>query len=404
MKELFVRTKEKQYGPLAEHEFRRMVIEGKITSEDLIWHYYKNSWVEAGKIEKFSALFNNGKNHRKKKKIIAIGSGKGGVGKTALTISMGMQLASLNKNVVLVDADFSSPNLHQWMGISQPSISLQAFFENRISDINDVALKTSQRNLRIVCGAIGNLGIANLRHFQSLKFMGALHNLDADIVLLDLSPGCSLRVVDLFLSADESVMVTVPETAAIVDSFSFLKICLLRKFKQSVKYSKTAIEILNRYEAQQTGHLRLSLRTAMAEIQRADDRAYSICSGILRSFIPKLILNMVFNKDEDQEGYVFAAAIEKLLLIHVDYLGYFEYDYNARESSRTLGPFYLAGTKYKGLRSFSELSSPYDPEDQKSKSTRKWQNRIQGSRLFASPSTVGSTLFGDVVEESDLYV
>lgn len=403
MKELFVRTKDKQYGPLAEHEFRRMIFEGKVSSEDLIWHYYKNAWVEAGKIEKFTALFNNGKNHRKKKKIIAIGSGKGGVGKTALTISMGIQLASLNKKVVLVDADFSSPNLHQWMGISQPAISLQSFFENRVADINDVALKTSQKNLKIVCGAIGNLGIANLRHFQSMKFMGALHSLDAEMVLVDLSPGCSLRVVDLFLAADESVVVAVPETASIVDSFSFLKICLLRKFKQSVKYSKPAVEILNRYEAQQTGRLRLSLKSAMAEIQKVDDRAYSICSGILRSFIPKLILNMVFNKDEDQEGHVFASAIEKLLLIHLDYLGYFEYDYSARESSRTLGPFYLAGTKYKGQRSFSDLSSPYDPEDAKSKSFRKWQNRIQSSKLFGSPSTVGSTLFGDVVEESDLY-
>jgi flagellar biosynthesis protein FlhG len=404
MKGLFVRTKEKQYGPLSEHDFRRMIMAGRITAEDLVWHYYQNIWVEAQRIEKYKPLFTNNK-HLSKNRIVAIGSGKGGVGKTALTASMGIQLAALNKRVVLVDADFGSPNLHEWMGIHQPSISLQAFFEKQAAHLKDVAIKTPVRNLRLISGASGNLGIANLKHFQTLRFIKSLHSLDADFVLIDLGPGSSYKVIDLFLSADESIIVSVPESTAIIDAFNFLKICLLRELKRNVEYSATAAKILAKAESKQTGNIRSSFKAMMMEMQKADKRAWSICVGVLKSFRPKLVLNMLFDRREDREGFIFKAALEKLLLINVDYLGYVEFDYNAREASKQAQPYFLTNGRSKGSKRYSDISPGHLLSDKPLRNRRlsKALKTTTGNTPSSADSmTVGSKVFGDVVELVDL--
>ncbi len=66
-----------------------------------------------------------------RRRIIAIGSGKGGVGKSLLAANLGIYLAQLGKRVILIDADLGGANLHTFVGVERPAVTLGDFFDQR---------------------------------------------------------------------------------------------------------------------------------------------------------------------------------------------------------------------------------------------------------------------------------
>src|SRR4051794_27501646 len=75
--------------------------------------------------------------------IIAVGGGKGGVGKSLLAANIAIYLAQLGKRVVLFDADLGGANLHTFVGIERPATTLGDFFDKRVSRLEDCVLQTS---------------------------------------------------------------------------------------------------------------------------------------------------------------------------------------------------------------------------------------------------------------------
>ena len=115
---------------------------------------------------------------------------------------MGIQIADMGKKVVLVDADFNTPNLHMWMGIDQPHYTLRDYFQQNDLTLQQIAIETKHKNLRIVCGALADPELSNLKYFQIIKLVRELRDLDADFVIMDLGSGTAFKVSDLFLAAD----------------------------------------------------------------------------------------------------------------------------------------------------------------------------------------------------------
>src|SRR6185436_2717846 len=94
-----------------------------------------------------------GADARPQRQIWSVGGGKGGIGKSLLTASLGWQLAQLGKRVVLVDADLGGANLHPCLGLQNPKRTLGDFIQRRVAQIEDVAVETGQPGLRLVSGA-----------------------------------------------------------------------------------------------------------------------------------------------------------------------------------------------------------------------------------------------------------
>lgn len=131
-------------------------------------------------------------------RIIAIGGGKGGVGKSIIAISIGTENACSGKRVVLADLDLGAANFHTYLGIFDKTPSLADFILGDVSRIEDVIIDTSVKNLRLISGSRFVPGMANPAHWTKLKIMRHLKTIDTDVLIIDLGAGVHYNTLDFF--------------------------------------------------------------------------------------------------------------------------------------------------------------------------------------------------------------
>ncbi|MFO7731146.1 MAG: MinD/ParA family protein [Spirochaetia bacterium] len=159
---------------------------------------------------------------KNKTRIIAIASGKGGVGKTNISINLAMAYAQLGKKVIVMDADLGLANVNVILGII-PKYNLYHLIrkQKRMSEI----LMDTDYGIQIVAGASGFSKIANLTDEERGHFIEELSALsDADIIIIDTSAGVSNNVLGFIAAADDAIIVTTPEPTAITDAYGIIKI------------------------------------------------------------------------------------------------------------------------------------------------------------------------------------
>ena len=355
MNNMFVRINDKQFGPLSRPELKNLVKKGKFHKTDLIWNEDEDTWFEAEKIDEIKALFNIKAPIVNEKRIIAVGGGKGGVGKTVTTASLGVGLAALGYDVILVDADFGGANLHTAMGILEPEYSFLDYYTLNRESLDEIILPTPFPNLKMISGACGTLGMANPKYSQKLRLIKELRNLNADFIILDLGAGSSLTVIDFFLAVDEGLLIMSPEPTAVQESFDFLKICLMRKLHRTFKDEPEILNILNLSGIDNLGQLSLPVDNLLQKLKNYDAETGAIFESILEEFKPRLILNMVMDSEEIKEGMALKTAAAELLSIDLDFAGYIEHDNSIRDSVKNLRPFILNDPKSKASRSLAKI-------------------------------------------------
>jgi len=158
----------------------------------------------------------------KKTRIITITSGKGGVGKTNLSVNMAIAFARLGKKVIVMDADLGLANVNVMLNVI-PKYNLYHVIKKQKS-IRDILVET-EYGISIVAGASGFSQIANLGEEERQEFINELESLSfADIIIIDTSAGVSGNVLDFIAVADDTVIITTPEPTAIADAYSIIKI------------------------------------------------------------------------------------------------------------------------------------------------------------------------------------
>ncbi|MCK5735434.1 MAG: AAA family ATPase, partial [Spirochaetaceae bacterium] len=121
----------------------------------------------------------------KKTRIIAVASGKGGVGKTNMSINMAIAYSRLGKKVLVLDADLGLANVNVVMGVI-PKYNLYHVIRKQ-KTMKDIILDTPY-GIQIVAGASGFSRIANLTEEERHSFVSELTALgDADIIIIDTS-------------------------------------------------------------------------------------------------------------------------------------------------------------------------------------------------------------------------
>ena len=158
----------------------------------------------------------------KKTRIIAIASGKGGVGKTNLSVNLAIAYAQMGNRVIVMDADLGLANVNVMLNMI-PKYNLYHVIRKQKS-MRDIILDT-EYGIRIVAGASGFSKIANLSEEERQNFINELYTLqEADIVIIDTSAGVSSNVLSFVAAADDAIIVTTPEPTAITDAYGIIKI------------------------------------------------------------------------------------------------------------------------------------------------------------------------------------
>src|SRR6478736_320879 len=168
---------------------------------------------------------------RSSRRIIAIGSGKGGVGKSLVAANLGIYLAQLGKRVVLIDADLGGANLHTFLGVERPTVTLGDFFDKRVTRIEDCVVDTAVKGLGLVSGEGDPLWAANPRPATKNRLINQVREIDVDFLICDLPPGSGFIALDFFLVAHIGVLVVVPEPTSVENTFRFIKSAFLRRLR-----------------------------------------------------------------------------------------------------------------------------------------------------------------------------
>jgi len=158
----------------------------------------------------------------KNTRVIAIASGKGGVGKTNISINLALAYAQLGKQVIVLDADLGLANVNVVLGVI-PKYNLYHLIRKQ-KTMKEIILDTNY-GIQIVAGASGFSKVANLSEEERQAFIGELSALEtADILIVDTGAGVSNNVLSFIAAADDALIVTTPEPTAITDAYGIIKI------------------------------------------------------------------------------------------------------------------------------------------------------------------------------------
>lgn len=161
--------------------------------------------------------------------VLAITSGKGGVGKTNIAANLAICLANQNRRVLLLDADLSLGNLDLVMNLrSKYNISHVISGRKRIEEI----IQQGPKGLQVICGASGLDRLADISECEQHRLLEHLARLqqETDTIVIDTAAGISNSVIGFCLAADHVLVVTTPEASAMADAYGVIKVMVRKKY------------------------------------------------------------------------------------------------------------------------------------------------------------------------------
>jgi flagellar biosynthesis protein FlhG len=212
---------------------------------------------------------------QKRAQTIAITSGKGGVGKTNLSVNLASVLAAMRRRVVLLDADLGLANADILCNV-QPRYNLAHVVAGQ-RGLADVMMPVPA-GFSLIPGASGLAKMADLTEIERKRIVSELEFVDetADVLVIDTGAGIGRNVLSFTTTADQVVIVTTPEPTAITDAYAIMKV-LVR--------CGTVDGSLNRGGGESGGGARVSIMVNMAQNRDEALQVYERIASVARQFL-----------------------------------------------------------------------------------------------------------------------
>lgn len=199
-----------------------------------------------------------------KAKVIAVTSGKGGVGKSSISTNLALSLAALDNKVCLFDADASLANINILLGI-RPKFTLEHLFTGK-KVLKDIIID-GPRGLKVIPGATGITEYAHFSKQQKEILLSTLDQLQKtfDYLIIDTAAGIGDDVLDFIRASQFSIVVITPEPTSLTDSFS-----LLKALKRTSFSKKTSVLVNMALDQAQSQQVYKRFKTAVEKYIEAD--------------------------------------------------------------------------------------------------------------------------------------
>ncbi|NVM23466.1 MAG: P-loop NTPase [Desulfobacterales bacterium] len=291
---------------------------------------------------------NDESEHRgvRRRKIVAVGGAKGGIGKTIFSANLGVMLAFRGRLTVLVDLDLGGANLHLYLGETFLESSINDFLTNRAPTLEEIMV-LNRYGVELIGGDSSQLGAANVNFSRKLKLLKSIRELDAEYVICDLGGDTCYNVIDFFLAADHGLVLTTCDPASYLEAYNFIKVALYRKLSRLFGPESDftgrkdfALErLINKATAPSSTNRVNSIAELIERVKKHHPRSLFLIKRALKTFKPGLIVNMTGNDSSVMEVVNRIREVSQTMLsIQVGYLGSIAYQPEIKASAKDLTP------------------------------------------------------------------
>lgn len=273
---------------------------------------------------------------------IAVGGGKGGVGKSIISANISARLAKMGYRVLVIDLDLGCANLHTHFGVAMPSATLAEFVVHRRKRFAEVILPTGVNNVGLIAGGreeswgafLENGPEALLSVWDSL--LTSRSEFGVDFVVLDLGAGTHRNTMDFFSAANMGVITVLPEPTSIENAYVFMRTSLWRLLEH-VAGRLGKLDVLG------------DVRQAFSQVGRSFEYGYAECLRQISDQHPELVaamheglesrtMGLVVNQTRSQQDIDVGNSMEHICKQYfgfsASFLGHLNYDDAAWKSLR----------------------------------------------------------------------
>jgi flagellar biosynthesis protein FlhG len=292
------------------------------------------------------------------KRIITVGGGKGGVGKSIVASNLAVAIAETGVRVVLVDCDLGAANQHVLFGIDRPKPGIQALLDRKIESLDEAMTPTRHPRLHLVAGTGAAVGAANINHGEKQRIIRRIRALDTDVILIDVGAGVSYNVLDFFEQGAQRLLVVTPQVTSIQTAYSFLKGAVMRTLQH---HAEKAAELELLAPAAKSGENE-KVSQILARVREQSPVLAEGIDKILVRFGAQIVGNQVFEASQAGIFHAITRMIEDFLGITVPILGTVRASRRIRESVNLRKPM-MFGPKDDDTRGFQQMAEALMAED-----------------------------------------
>lgn len=200
--------------------------------------------------------------------VVAITGGKGGVGKTSVSVNLGLALTEMGKRVTLLDADLGLANVDVLLGV-RAERTIADVMEGRCS-LADIVVRTDS-GLSVIPASSGIQSVANMGQMEHAGLIHAFGELadGMDVLLIDTAAGIADNVVSFVRASREVIIVVCDEPSSMTDAYALIKVlnrdCHKREFRIVANMTRSATEgekLFRKFAAATTRFLDVNLQYA----------------------------------------------------------------------------------------------------------------------------------------------
>jgi flagellar biosynthesis protein FlhG len=286
----------------------------------------------------------------------SVGGGKGGIGKSLVTLGLAISLAQLGKRVILIDGDLGGANLHTFLGVRNPHVRLEDFLTRKVARLEDIIIETSVEGVGLICGADDLLGAAHPTYAQKIRLLNQIEALPAQYILLDLGAGTSFNTLDFFNYCGTKIVLLTPQATSLQNAYGFIKSALYRKLSRDFARDDEVLQLLYQSSEAESETGLHSVSDLLSHLEKINPEIHARMSQALGHFHLFLIVNMVKRTADLKYPEIIRSVCQDFLSIQPDILGQIPFDSRIEAAISQIASFLVSQKKSKTTKGLNQIA------------------------------------------------